>query len=246
LEVERKFYPSIKLKSLLSSENNIGGSKDRLMKSNAGVLSFEMLHESTVRDVYYDLDDQLSSKGIWRRRRYRYAQDANRAAGFALLPPGLKYQAKISLGGSYTASKFHEVEGLSEVSSLVRKTLPGLDMADLKVMADLETYRQASKVQNLDLQCLAGVSHKEATCTVVLDKVSEVWPTHGEAAPFMHEVGEVELVHDSVAGDWVKAVEMDRAIEELMVRHGDIFLTDPEPKGKLSAYFAWKAGKSSL
>jgi len=205
-----------------------------------------MLHETIMRDIYYDLDDQLSSKGIWIRRRYRYAQDANRAAGYALLAPGLKYQAKISLGGSYTTLKFHEVEGLPEVSSLVRKALPGLGMADLKVMADLETYRQASKVQNLDLHCLAGVSHKEATFTVVLDKVSEVWPTHGEAPPFMHEVGEVELVHDSVAGDWVKAAEMDRAIEELMLRHGDLFVTDPAPMGKLSAYLAWEAGKSSL
>ena len=72
----------------------------------------------------------------------------------------------------------------------------------------------------------------------------------GDAVPFQHEVGEIEMTHllnvDSLDDEEVviakdeKAKEMRAKIKAFVMRYPALFPRSEKVDGKLSAYFGWR------
>lgn len=147
VEVERKFVPAGKLLTTLHRND----------KCTIGSLSFERLDDEIIRDTYYDLDDQLGQRGVWVRRR-RSSTLACNASGppHMALPPDYiaptwdsdTLEAKIKIGGSYSNSQFQEIVGRAEIAKYLATTTPKLDVDDLRITMNLETYRQTWKMSD--------------------------------------------------------------------------------------------------
>ena len=156
-----------------------------------------------------------------------------------------EWEAKIRLDGDYTESAFEELEGEVSVQSLLQNNVPGMQLEHLSVTVDLSTHRKTwviteSKDDNVQ-------QHDEIR--VDLDETR-----FGSAAKdqFIHEVGELELTRDmevveaeakakSVHARIEARTAMKKTLDEFVARHAALFVCSPKPKGKLSAYFEWKA-----
>lgn len=161
VEVERKFVPAGKLLTTLHRND----------KCTIGSLSFERLDDEIIRDTYYDLDDQLGQRGVWVRRR-RSSTLACNASGppHMALPPDYiaptwdsdTLEAKIKIGGSYSNSQFQEIVGRAEIAKyLVATTTPKLDVDDLRITMNLETYRQTWKMSDASFPPVSSSSESE-------------------------------------------------------------------------------------
>ena len=149
------------------------------------------------RDIYYDLNDQLSKMGVWVRRR-------ETLDGTKSLPgPGFStvtWEAKIKLAGDYTRSQMVEIVGCVEVRKLLQEHMPGTGLFDLDVMADLETLRQSwivCRTPTADDQNPAACVDSQMCFDLDTVTASNYGSSAGE--PFLHEVGELELLGESFA-----------------------------------------------
>ncbi|KAJ1324529.1 thiamine-triphosphatase [Microdochium nivale] len=149
VEVERKFAPSDTLLRLLHSGDG------------CAKLGARRLDDELIRDTYYDLEDQLGSRGIWVRRRRSWKVPTGLRAGLSFwsvhslrpytLPSGMAWgedllEAKIRLGGDVNNSRFHEITGLQEITDHLKTLIPGFVLDNLAAIVDLQTYRMSWSV----------------------------------------------------------------------------------------------------
>lgn len=259
IEVERKFQPTSQLKLRLRLEGKVEQCNHGLPKVEnvpggetypQSVLRFLRLPDKLIRDTYYDLNDQLASKGIWIRSRNCAVPNSD-ALPVISRRYSAKLEAKVRLEGDYANSQFHEIEGESNIRLLLGKHLPGVKMEDLSIMAGLETHRKSWIVHQLGESTLKQEVEETSRTDevfIVLDGVTEPHACRNVTLPFKHQVGEVEMTREVVGGTdeqdhesmrRKEAERMDLLIEEFMIRHSDLFPRSPKPKGKLSAYFEW-------
>ncbi|KAI0473502.1 hypothetical protein GGR56DRAFT_534769 [Xylariaceae sp. FL0804] len=184
----------------------------------------------------------------------------------------IEWNAKLRVGGDYTNSQFVELDGRDVVArEVLRVTAAEADrkkektrLEDLSVVADLLTRRSEWTVLVEEEEFANGGRPPAAgkkKMTIVLDDVTEADPaaarrdeTRGRPA-FAHTIGEVEMSghvcgigeDDDDAGHEAYrktvAAEWTAELETFMRAYPELFPTDPEPVGKLSAYYRWKAGK---
>ena len=162
-EVERKFTwsPAI-IKTLLA---------------NGGTPAFPsrpIIRSKSFSDTYYDMNDRLSSNGLWLRKRlFQSALNEGNSARNGV------WEAKQALpGSSFTKSTYDETKDLSRILQVVRKHMPNCPGPDksygLEEICHFETLRRSFRA--------------DGKFTVVLDETN-----------FGHSVGEVELLaQDSV------------------------------------------------
>lgn len=194
-----------------------------------------------IADVYYDRDGILSDQGVW--LRYRTAYDQNPPFGAKLIYAA--WEAKIRQGGDYNKSQFVEVEGREVVEAELSKYISGTqlpvrsgrEVEGLHVTADLTTYRHTGRLSGDVMAC------------VCLDEVSSRGTVLGKQVYFKHLIGEIEITRsvetigseeEHEAAKKEAAISMSAAIDGFMERCSKLFPSQPEPVGKLSAYFARK------
>ncbi|KAL7792553.1 CYTH-like domain-containing protein [Trichoderma ceciliae] len=168
--------------------------------------SLQKLPIQMIRDSYYDKSNVLSSAGAWIRNR-----DG-------------EWQAKIKKGGSFTNSRFEELNRADDISAYIKR-ITGIE------------ERQAA---NFGLNPIATFSTTRETWIadeefhIVLDTMD-----------FGHQVGEVELQKVLAGNNGAAPTEqmkqkemqvMDDRIIAFMKTYSWVF-TPGEPKGKLTAYF---------
>ncbi|KAL8822546.1 MAG: hypothetical protein Q9191_006717 [Dirinaria sp. TL-2023a] len=155
LEIERKF--------------NWNPASLKILMSNGGQPPFSsrpMIQSKTFRDTYYDLDDKLSSKGLWVRKRLLYGP--NRKV------ENDTWEAKKSMpGSSFARSTYDETQDPSRILQMIKNYVPDCAGTDesfgLEKMCQFETYRRSFLA--------------DGKFTVVLDETD-----------FGHSAGEVELL----------------------------------------------------
>lgn len=164
--------------------------------------SLQKLPIQTIRDSYYDKSNLLSSAGAWIRKR-----DG-------------QWEAKIKKGGSFTNSRFEELNNVDDISTYIKRTTAIDDTA----------------AQNFGLDPIA------VFCTT-----RESWIADDEfhivldTMDFGHQVGEVEL-QKSLAGESTEQQKqdemrvMDERVAAFMKTYAWAFSAG-QPKGKLTAYF---------
>ncbi|EFR00355.1 hypothetical protein MGYG_03357 [Nannizzia gypsea CBS 118893] len=207
IEVERKFSCGPKSKDIFCF--------------NRGSPSFdyvENIGQSVFEDQYFDYRQQLSTNGVWVRRR-----------------EGI-WQAKVRTdrtNSTYTNSRFEELSEPSEILKQVQRFVPGVRF--------LPTEKDGSDVRLCGLEVMARYTTYRDTWR--LNKEFEVVL---DRTDFGHWVGEVELQRDvEVDEDEKKALVqrqavsagMDREVRAFMERYQWAFPVN-RPVGKLSAYFA--------
>ena len=250
VEVERKFLPTAYLSACLAgTAGHYDNSANRGTSGGvSNVLGFYRLLDQFIRDTYYDQQDLLSKKGIWIRRHTSH--DMPMVEG---LTHGADWEAKVRIGGDYTDSKFLELQGESNIRSLVKQHLPNQTVEGLSILADLMTQRQSWTVHEPFVEQSADRCDDEADhYLIVVDEVTTPGGEH-DRLEFRHRVGEVELTRVVEGGADVAthmttkqqaAAEIDIAVKGFMMRYKNLFPTSPRPQGKLSAYFDWKRGPS--
>lgn len=253
IEVERKFTPTPKLLRYLDRAGDSlavrkGPVQDRVaeaLSGNTSLSSFHRLPDKSFRDTYYDINDELSKAGIWVRHRSAEILRTNKAIQFRSGRKSTTLEAKVRLGGNYANSQFHEIEGEVQIAAMLSKRLPRVKLEDLEVLTDLVTQRKS-------WMSLGNVheynSDGEMEIAVVLDKATATSVSAQMTEPLGHLIGEVEIMKQVFGGAneqehatvRQKAAEMmDVCIKQFMLDRGHLFSTNPEPKGKLSAYFEW-------
>lgn len=204
-----------------------------------------------IQDTYYDtVDSHLAKLGLWVRQR-RGRPEPNRddkttsEQPWALATgrkPKQKWNAKLRLAGHFNNSQFAEIYGKTNVSNeVLRVTDSSMKLEDLRVFADLQTRRSTCEATQLP-----DGTAPSTEMTVVTDEVTEAHPSKHDKPAFSHTVGEVELFqsaategkdgseHDAY-GKEVSARRMEE-LEGFMRAYPDVFSTNPESVGKLSAY----------
>ena len=158
LEVERKFiWNPASLNILLSNEGQPPFS------------SRPRIQSKIFRDTYYDLNNRLSSKGLWVRKRLLYSphkQVNNSKTGL--------WEAKQSMpGSSFVRLVYDETQDLGRIWRMIKNCIPNCAGADesfgLEETGRFETHRRSFLA--------------DGKFTVVLDETD-----------FGHSVGEVELL----------------------------------------------------
>src|SRR5438034_1587081 len=87
--------------SILEVERKFCGLAVQKLTTNSGnppFRSLESLGDRTIRDIYYDRSNILSTKGVWVRRRNG------------------QWQAKIKRGGNFNNSRFEELSNAEDIS----------------------------------------------------------------------------------------------------------------------------------
>ena len=184
---------------LLEVEQKFSWTQAKLMLVHLGTSPrpFKKLHElnlETLRDTYYDKGNQLSSTGLWVRKRQQVAfSHMNPLPEGELTPGAVSWQAKQKKTvSSYLRSTFEETEDKSQILQMVRSRFPkcpwhkknfGLD-----VLAEFEAIRYTFLADD--------------KFTIVLDNTD-----------FDHQVGEVELVVEPENVDEAHA-DIDAFLEE--------------------------------
>lgn len=139
------------------------------------------------------------------------------------------------------------MENESDIRKLVEKTIPGATLESLLIMADLHTHRRSWMVKQLQ----TDQSSEQFGIRIDLDEVSSPISHEGRET-FRHEVGELEMTQKVTNGGNDEAsgrIKRDAAdsmlndLDEFMAEHQSLFPCTPKVKGKLSAYFEWKAEK---
>ncbi|KAL7930789.1 CYTH-like domain-containing protein [Trichoderma chlorosporum] len=170
-----------------------------------GLPHFESLKKlpiQVIHDAYFDKSNLLSSNGAWIRKR-----DG-------------QWEAKIGKGGSYTNSRFEELNDVSDISTYIKRTT-GID---------------DQEARNFGLDPIASFS-----------TTRETWIADGEfnvvldTMDFGHQVGEVEL-QKALTGEPTEEQKqeeiqlMDERVVDFMKKYAWAF-SPGQPKGKLTAYF---------
>ena len=250
LEIEKKFGPSASLKRYLDS--CASGDKQRVVRQDHGAskggagkdLRVVRLPDKKIRDVYYDLNGQLSSKGIWIRYRETKAarQDTQAVAGEASISTA--WEAKIRVAGTYTDTQAVEVEGKEQIKQLLRDRVPEVDMQRLEILVDVQTFRRSWLVEEE-----ADATAQHAEMRIDLDTVTA--PSYAfnlPGKPFVHEVGEIEMTGKVAGGETGEdhdelrrrsAESMRNKVQRVFERYPGMFAT-ASTQGKLSAFFTWK------
>ncbi|KAF2222318.1 hypothetical protein BDZ85DRAFT_296496 [Elsinoe ampelina] len=141
---------------------------------NAGSPPFAALRrlpDQRFTDTYLDSCGRLMAEGIYIRRRNG------------------DYEAKVSLGGTFTKSQFQEIDGKDDVELYLKKH--GIKIGDLASIARFSTHR------------MAWIADEEFL--VVMDKTC-----------FGHQVGEVEYMGDMEASTSNKVSSNSSATSEHM------------------------------
>ena len=232
LEVERKFVPAADFNKQVGNLVDFSNCKT----SNAMWRAEKVL---VIRDVYFDVQDQLSSKGIWIRHRTTSTTDGISSASSC-------WDAKIRLGGDFIESEFEEIHGEHQIRELLSVHLPGIKLESLNVLADLKSMRSGWTIRPANT---AGTNDNERL-SVILDTVVPAGSQNLERScptQFSHRIGEVEISKSiartprTTAHEGSKASErchMRARIHKFMDQHSALF-SDAKPIGKLSAYLAW-------
>ncbi|KAI5864694.1 hypothetical protein GGS23DRAFT_595405 [Durotheca rogersii] len=253
VEVERKFNIPPKLASLLLNSNGKRWPPLRRLRRRSRTISLEevdfvALRQSgqLIRDTYYDMEDgHLSKLGLWVRQRCINVLPSDGSSGQA------QWNAKVRLAGHFNNSQFVEVDGKENVSDeVLRITGSQTRLEDLQVVSDLQTRR----ISWLIIRLMGTNTTPSAKMTVVLDAVTEAEAMGKGKDAFAHAIGEVELFQTVVTEGkdndeheaYRKEVSAQRMeeLEAFMLQHRELFPTSPEPVGKLSAYYTWKANRS--
>ena len=247
LEVERKFLPTPYLKACLYGKkrdsNRFESNHD---KRSICPLKFSRLPDKLLRDIYYDNDGTLASKGIWIRFRSSRAVQSGHSLDLENAEESSKWEAKVRLAGDYGDSQFLELEGESSVRVMLRQHLPRTPLESLAVTADLKSHRKTWVIY----EALGGMGLNEnAEVRIDLDDVTASTAPADGGADFKHEVGELEMTRDLAVGtDEVKnddarlraAGSMYQSLDRFMMSYKSLFPCSPKPKGKLAAYFDWE------
>ncbi|KAM5444075.1 putative thiamine-triphosphatase [Microsporum ferrugineum] len=213
----------LNLRSVIEVEQKFccGPKSREIFRSNKGSPSFhrvENVGQSTFEDLYFDYRRQLSTNGVWVRRRN-----------------GI-WQAKVRADHSnstYINSRFEELSEPSEILRLVRRFVHGVKY--------LPTEKNGSDVREAGLEVMARYTTYRDTW-----KFDEGFEVVLDRTDFGHWVGEVELQREiEVAEEEMEALtqrqaisaEMDRDIQSFMERYRWAFPVG-SPVGKLTAYFA--------
>ena len=143
-----------------------------ILISNGGQPPFSSrptIQSTIFRDIYYDLDNKLSSKGLWVRKRLLYSppKQANHSTTGT-------WEAKQSMpGSSFVRSTYDETKDPSRILQMVRNRIPKCPGPDqcfgLEETCRFETHRRSFLA--------------DGKFTVVLDETD-----------FGHSAGEVELL----------------------------------------------------
>lgn len=144
----------------------------RTLMSNRGCprfMSAPIIQSRTFRDIYYDSNNKLSSKGLWLRKRLHYSPYASTGTTEA----GAWEAKKATPGSSFTRSTYEETQDTNRILQMVSAHIPGClgpeDHFGLRELCRFETLRRSFLAD-----------HK---FTVVLDETD-----------FGHSTGEVELL----------------------------------------------------
>ncbi|KAF2723958.1 hypothetical protein K431DRAFT_310672 [Polychaeton citri CBS 116435] len=241
IEVERKFLPTTILEAMLKGNTGLHSA------FLGGSLTFNRQPNQVLRDTYFDLDGKLEVKGLW--VRYRALKEVPSADYPSInTTTSDQWEAKVRVGGGYAKSEFVEVEGIEGVKEEIAKHIPGTKLTKLQATADLETYRSTWVVKEEGF----GTVPPAGIC-IALDYIVEAgrpYAASGSEA-FRHYVGEVEMMgsaetdgpdeHEAVKDKVTGEVAM--ILDAFLARHQELFLTYPEPTGKLGAFFTWKMGR---
>ncbi|KAK4626658.1 hypothetical protein CLAFUW4_04726 [Fulvia fulva] len=244
LEVESKFNVTPLLRS------HLDGTYEQLhipAATSARLLGFTRQPDTLISDQYFDLDDALTSKGIWVRRRTERTLSSQR---FPLPLQGddsAQWGAKVKVGGDYQSSQFEELVGKEAVMDLVKQHVS--NVSSLRKAAYINTFREAWAVREHVERAIADQGQR---MSIVIDRSTAgdaVASLSQQELEFQHVVGEVELTRDldlgqdeernAVAKQAATAI-MKTELDSFMERHSSLFPTQPVPVGKLSAYFAWR------
>lgn len=158
LEIERKF--------------NWNPASLNILMANGGQPPFSsrpMIQSKIFRDTYYDLDNRLSSKGLWVRKRLLYnphRQVGNSTTG--------TWEAKQSMpGSSFVRSTYDETQDPIRIWQMIKNCIPKCagpnESFGLEKTCQFETHRRSFLA--------------DGKFTVVLDETD-----------FGHSAGEVELL----------------------------------------------------
>lgn len=233
LECERKFNVTPIGETFLRG----GSSKNPTELRPRPKLEFTYQGAQTIRDQYLDHEGRLVSRGIWLRKRIEPSLHPSPDQDIG----NITLEAKKRIGGDYNDSQFEEISGQDAVRRLLWATIPGLDLHDLVIFADLETSRQIWIVAEKP----SSRFEEYLTFQVVVDTC-----TSGDVPGWRHVVGEVErtwiqMVRDGK--DRMSEDEKKRTLEGIreelggfMKRHSNVFPVEPKPIGKLTAYFSAK------
>ncbi|KAL6806420.1 CYTH-like domain-containing protein [Trichoderma sp. SZMC 28013] len=164
--------------------------------------SLQKLPIQIIRDSYYDKSNLLSSAGAWIRNR-----DG-------------QWEAKIKKGGSFTNSRFEELNNVDDISAYIKRTTAIDDTA----------------TRNFGLDPIAIFSTTRETW-IADDEFHIVLDT----MDFGHQVGEVELQKSLAAESTEQQKQdemrvMDERVAAFMKTYAWAFSAG-KPKGKLTAYF---------
>jgi hypothetical protein len=251
IEVERKFRQTTTLKRLLQDPNTelkqcIRG-KDIGPTQNDTTLSCNRQQDRLMRDTYVDTGDaELEKKGIWIRRRSSRALSAANSISSCLDVEPQRWEGKVRIGGDYTDSQFLELEGDEAIRALIEQHVPSAPLGNLVVTVDLVTHRKTWIVQ----EASSAAHTPETELRIDLDEVTSSVIGADPDVQFKHEIGELEMTEQIVAGGdgdegeaakQEAAESMEEFLGKFMARHVSLFSCQPKPKGKLTAYFEWKA-----
>jgi hypothetical protein len=223
LECERKFMPTDALRIKL--------------KSTSPWISTPKV---IIHDKYFDYQDLMTKQGIYVRLRSEYTPSNSNSK--------TQWEAKIRLGGDYPNSQFEEVMGASEVVKAIQQHHSDFSVEILRklpVKADMTTHRE-TWVAPQDQEAHAG-----AEMQVVIDTCHfNHYPSFlKKGLDSIHVVGELELTKTiSLRGDAtsdeaqkkLETADMSSSLERYVEARPELFSFQPQPIGKLTAYFAWK------
>ncbi|KAF8162406.1 hypothetical protein K438DRAFT_1858547 [Mycena galopus ATCC 62051] len=210
VEIERKFLPTRLLLHALT-QTAVPTLPPSITRAHPAPVEF-------IRDVYYDRhDERLAAEGIWVRRRSVVVGGGSSTSS---------WEAKVRVGGDFTASQFLEVEGVEAVERQMQRVLGGDRVAvdkigeHLAVMSDLTTRRLSGRLELRDEKNDEPEGLKNLT--VAIDQVVETTggdfaaaravleqipagrdgdsnltrPIHSSPDVFFHEIGELELMEE--------------------------------------------------
>jgi hypothetical protein len=190
-----------------------------------------------MRDTYFDTGNaELEKKGIWIRRRSSRVLSAASSMSSCLDVEPQRWEGKVRIGGDYADSQFLKLEGEESIRALIEQHVPSTPLGDLVVTADLVTHRKTWIVQKA-----SSAAHSPKTeLRIDLDEVTAPVIGADPDVQFKHEIGELEMTEQIVAGgdgDEGEAAKQEAAermkefLENFMARHMSLFSCQPKPKG---------------
>ncbi|KAJ7104479.1 hypothetical protein B0H15DRAFT_27653 [Mycena belliarum] len=206
IEIERKFLPTRPLLDALTRPTTLRNLPSSISRVHPTAVNF-------IRDVYYDRhDERLAAEGVWVRRRSVVVGSSASCTS--------SWEAKVRVGGDFTASQFVEVEGAEAVEREMKRALGGYVALDevakhLDITSDLTT-RRLSGLLELRPEEDSSKELRLKNLTLAIDQVVETGGDFAAArtvlermpardggdtesslsSPFFHEIGELELMEE--------------------------------------------------